>query len=432
MFEKSKIQLQTSCISNVPLQIYDNDFTFVVNNKEFKTSKIISDLLSPIICKHHINDPTFNKFVINTKNEGDFSFFLNLINFDSHEIPENENEFISEVNKFLGNESIKIENPLENVQITVDNVFDLLKNHQKYESTFSEEIQNEIDFISSHFYEICENQEGQLKQLSEDTLELILANQQLELIDEEQLLQFVNQLYLKDNRYSYFYSFIDFSNVKSDFINEFLNLFDMNDMTNQIWIAISNRLKTPIYKVKNEDEVNSPSQRYRQGISFDFDEENYFNGILNYFKSKSELSTEFKIECSSNFSDSYGPNNLINFNENKYFCSSGDSNSWISFDFKKHRIIPKYYSIKSGPYPKNAHHPKTWVIEGSVNNEKWFVINEQDCCALLNGKNVVHAFPIKNPNSRKFRYIRMRQTGPNWANGYFLAIDSFEIFGRLI
>lgn len=208
-------------------------------------------------------------------------------------------------------------------------------------------------------------------------------------------------------------------------------------MTNELWSSLSNRLKTPIVKIiketeNKEDDINIKAQRYRQGISFEFEENNFFNGILNYFKSKSEFESEVKIECSNQYRDSYGPNNTVLFNENKYFCSNGDSNSWISFDFKNHRAIPNYYSIKSGPYPQNAHHPKTWVIEGSNNNKKWDIISEQDCCPSLNGKNFVCAFPIKNSCSKRFRYIRMRQTGSNWANCYFLAIDSFEIFGKLI
>ena len=52
----NKIQLKPSSILNVHLQKYPKDFTFIVNGKEFQTSRIISDLLSPKICKNHFND----------------------------------------------------------------------------------------------------------------------------------------------------------------------------------------------------------------------------------------------------------------------------------------------------------------------------------------------------------------------------------------
>ena len=63
----SKMQLKTSCILTVPFQTYDADFSFIVNGEEFKTSRFISDLLSPTICKMHLNDPTVDTYIINTK-----------------------------------------------------------------------------------------------------------------------------------------------------------------------------------------------------------------------------------------------------------------------------------------------------------------------------------------------------------------------------
>lgn len=189
--ERNRIQLLTNCILNVPFQMYDNDFTFIVNGNEFKTNKIISDLLSPKICNLHQIDPTFDTFVINTKYNGYFSFFLNLINFNQQEVPEEESEFISEVIEILCNELIKVIKPLQDIEITFENVFDFLKLHEKNIVTFSDSIQKEVEFIASHFYEINEEQEEQLKQLSTETIELILKNSHLELIDEEQLLLFI-------------------------------------------------------------------------------------------------------------------------------------------------------------------------------------------------------------------------------------------------
>ena len=89
----NKIQLKTSSILSVPLQNFTEEFTFVVNGKEFKMNRLISDLLSPKICKIHMNDPTFNKFSINTQHSGDFSRFLQLINFNEIKIQDDEVDF---------------------------------------------------------------------------------------------------------------------------------------------------------------------------------------------------------------------------------------------------------------------------------------------------------------------------------------------------
>ncbi|KAK8849360.1 hypothetical protein M9Y10_018759, partial [Tritrichomonas musculus] len=98
-----KIQLKATSILNVPLQLYEEDFSFVVNGEEFKTSRIISDLLSPKICQLRMNDPTLNMYVINTSEQGNFSNVLKLVNFDQNDIPENEIPFILEVMEILNN-----------------------------------------------------------------------------------------------------------------------------------------------------------------------------------------------------------------------------------------------------------------------------------------------------------------------------------------
>ncbi|KAK8843044.1 hypothetical protein M9Y10_025232 [Tritrichomonas musculus] len=93
----SIIKVNTSFILTVPFQSYGNDFTFIVNGQEFKTSRLISDLLSPIICDIHSNDPTFDTYTINTSYPGDFSQILKLFNFQEYSISENEVPFVLEV-----------------------------------------------------------------------------------------------------------------------------------------------------------------------------------------------------------------------------------------------------------------------------------------------------------------------------------------------
>ncbi|KAK8896115.1 hypothetical protein M9Y10_014006 [Tritrichomonas musculus] len=85
MSSKSYIQLKTPSISNVPIQTYGN-FTFIVNGEEFQTSRLISDLISPLICHIHAVDPAVYQFYFNTKNKGDFTTILNLVAFKRNEI----------------------------------------------------------------------------------------------------------------------------------------------------------------------------------------------------------------------------------------------------------------------------------------------------------------------------------------------------------
>ena len=52
---------------SIPFDKYENNFTFIVNGNEWKTNRLIADLLSPIIRKYHYQDQTIDQFVINTE-----------------------------------------------------------------------------------------------------------------------------------------------------------------------------------------------------------------------------------------------------------------------------------------------------------------------------------------------------------------------------
>ena len=64
------IHLHPSTILNVPLHKYHKDFSFIINGVEFKTSYIIADMLSPVICRIHSTDPSFDKYIIMTNYVG--------------------------------------------------------------------------------------------------------------------------------------------------------------------------------------------------------------------------------------------------------------------------------------------------------------------------------------------------------------------------
>ena len=111
----------------------------------------------------------------------------------------------------------------------------------------------------------------------------------------------------------------------------------------------------------------------------------------------------------------YQPSSAIEY-ENKsggyYFHSKeDDKDAWLCFDFKKHRIIPTNYTIRSfHALPNEGAHPKSWVIEGSNDNHDWTILDKQKDCPLLNGMNLVHTFSIENPEEKDFRFIILRKS----------------------
>lgn len=63
MAEQNTIQLDYSCVLNIPLQTYNEDFYFIVNGQEYKTNRLISVLLSPKISKIHLSDPIIDRII---------------------------------------------------------------------------------------------------------------------------------------------------------------------------------------------------------------------------------------------------------------------------------------------------------------------------------------------------------------------------------
>lgn len=84
----------------IPFDKYEKDFSFNINGKRYRTSRIIADLLSPTIRNYHFQDPTINEFYVNTTNndaeenskesqeEDYFNEFLNLYKFEQNHIEE--------------------------------------------------------------------------------------------------------------------------------------------------------------------------------------------------------------------------------------------------------------------------------------------------------------------------------------------------------
>lgn len=430
MNKTSQIQLKLESVLDLPIEIYDKDFTFIVNGEEYKTNRIIADLLSPTISNIHLTDPTINEFIITTQQKGNFSHYLNLINFKQFEIPEEEMQFIFEIIDILGCKSITICEPFDNTEITKDNIFDRISYHSRFSNFYSKSLKDDVDYISSHFFEICQNQKDQLLQLSVSTLQLIIANPKLLLHSEDQLIDCINELYQKNPDYSILYGYVNFYYVSSSKISDFLAIYDFNDITRETWKNLSLRLKQNIsVSIKGNDRY-CPTE-----LQFPYQEEKGFNGIINYLKSisKDKIFDKIEIKSSSVLEGKRPPQNVIIYdNKNKDFSTKNEENSWISFDFKNYTIIPTNYTIQSFPRGSNGYaHPKSWVIEGSNDNKNWEIINEQTNSPALNGESVVHTFTVQKMYQKAYRYLKMRITGPNWGDLATLCFSAIEFYGTL-
>lgn len=236
-------------------------------------------------------------------------------------------------------------------ELTVDNVFTLLKNHLQTKFFFSEEIGKEIDFISSNFSQLVENHKDEIKSLQMNILIDILNNNKLQIKDEDQLLKFLIEIN-EENKKSFLYEFIIFENVSSKMMKEFVNIYDYNFMTKKTWQNLCSRLICDVKNEKKTDRYTMKINEVKKENKLSFSEQNEFKGIINYLRQKSsnKIENEIAISASSLHDNKpdYQPLNFTFFDDqNKYFLSSSNENNYLRFEFKNHRVIPTGYTIKS-------------------------------------------------------------------------------------
>lgn len=160
-----------------------------------------------------------------------------------------------------------------------------------------------------------------------------------------------------------------------------------------------------------------------------------FCGIINYLKRNSNIYNELNITSSSlyQYDRRFSPFNVIEYDDiNAEFHTDNLANSWIRFELKNHKIVPKNYQIRTFALGRNASHMKSWVLECSNMGNEWEILDAKNDCADLNGENCMHAFPVNNPMNKEFKFARISQTGPNWRGKNFLKVNSIEFFGFII
>ena len=423
-FTNSKIKLLTNSISHVPLDIYEKDFVFIVNEQPFETRRIVSDLISPTVSKLHQNDPTVSEFRITTSTKGDFQTILDLVSFETKEIiKEEEIDFIAEVFEQLGIENASVKT--NKLHLTMDNVIELIAKHERFSHFYASNLTREIEYLSRHMFEMKEKHKEHFLNLSSATIERVISNDHLQIESEDQLLNLIDRLYIKNNEFSKLYEFVFFSNVGSEAIEEFLSIFNFDDLTTGAWLSIAKRIHCEVKR--NEKQLES--RRYSREIKYS--NEN-FNGVFNYLSKNSNIDEEVSVTASSNGGGDW--HQLIDIgNTNNCYYTNSESNPSICFEFKKHRIMPTNYTIRAHNSSSGNRHPKSWIIEGSEDNKKWIKIDERIDCSFLNGAKRVHTFHIKNEEEKEFKFIRIKHINNTWDNSNnAIYICSIEFYGNLI
>ena len=354
----------------IPFQKYENDFTFIVNGKTYKTNRFVADILSPKIKQAHFTDPTNNEFYINFKEnpessnrEDYFQELLTLANYQKTKIDLDRQKHFIEYFYLLCNitEYVHLIED-QSKEIQVDNVIDRLISILSIEHKMDEFISIDVhsskeifNFIACHFEEIDKEQ---LSKLDIEMLDEIFKSDSLQINDEDSLLQFFISLYHKDASYSFLFEYILFSNISQKSIEKFIETVQFDHINSAIWNSTCERLLHP-----NDKQLRKKLEtKCNQNTKIDFIEIHHcknkeFHGIMNYLyeKTGSNIHENGTINITSNSicNENYHPKIVLIIKLMLFIALKIEVILMFCFDFKDFLIHLDCYSIKSPP--------KSWV-----------------------------------------------------------------------
>lgn len=451
------------------------DFRFIFGDEELKTNYLFAEFISPRVSQIHQIDPTINYINMKSIKRIDKSILKcvdELSRGNSIEVTKENIDGLQQISIVLGNAELfsKI-NELFDGQNEEEQIEKTLLSLQFIENEMfvpSSQLYNQcetiIDFIANHFYLI---EEEKLLKIPKNILYSILCNQKLKLKNEDSLFDFINKLFEENNNSNNdnddeypskteFYETIEFTSLSEEKMNEFLLNFDSNDMTKTLWSKLVKCFylnQEIVSKVKTVEERMSLHQtRYSKfdvenkeenekyiTIEYDNDQNNRFKGIITKLGrgDPSNVNKEKIIDVSFSYNGNLQQHqaNLFDFNDDKkYFHSEDKPNSWVCYDFKERKVKLSHYSIRShGVSGKTNNRMKTWVIEGSNDNNKWEIIDKRENEESVVDVSASNTFKINEntPTNDFYRYIRIRQTAVNSNNNNYLVLPMMEFFGTI-
>lgn len=454
------IILSSSGLKNINLNSINinNKFEFRFGEKILQMNNLFAEFISPIVSKIHYSDQTIDYIYLND--------FLKCNSLDFQLNPEEifSDDIISLLQQLSRGYSISI-NIEQSIKLRFISI--ILQNDELYEKineSFPTEINESnidlylhnlkllydcskiskdfsfsdiIDFVASRFYSIDQKE---LKKLPKSILYSIISSDHLTLESEDSLLDFIHQIF--DNhdgenlKITEFYEKVEFCELTQNKFNEFLNSFDINQMTNELW----RKFKEIISPYNKGNDQNR--RYYSNGKLFEYDGNmtNCFNGIIRYLTKKCHGNVDeknvVKVTSSTVYYNRYSKY-VVDLDDDKhYFTSDCQQNSWIKFDFKDKKVRPTHYTLRTkSDSGKGGNHLKNWVVEGSNTDwgDEWKILDARSDVTFLDSANAKYVFDIQNELGKDdyYRYLRIRQTGKNSYGAYFLNLSALEYFGYL-
>ena len=412
-------------IQRIQFDKFEKDFSFIVNGQVYKTNKFVANILSPHISNLFEGNMNLSYYKINTEDEGDFNRIIKYGEMKEINIKKKEEkQYFRSILKQLGNgdEVLRFSKKFQE-NISIENAIQRLQSKKKLKINFDEE----ISFISSNFHDFYTLYPEVMSKLDVDSIEQILTNDKLKLYNEEEVFDLILKLYLRSNDYSQLFSYVIFMNLSKEYIQEFTENFDINDMNKAIWKTICCRLEQDICK----ESVSAYQASHHDFLKKRYLRSKYQHNIIQYLSKQCHGNVQaqniIRITSSSTYSDDYKVENVLEKNDNKIFGSKDIEDSWIQFDFKERKVLLDSYTLKTINNFETACHLKSWVLEVSDDGQNYTEIDRQFYCDLICGPLKTETFPVCC--SCPHRFVRLMQTEENWGGSNSLWINQIEFSG---
>jgi hypothetical protein len=391
------VSLSSAAIQNIVIDGIQEDFVFVVGGQGDKCPRMMAEFLSPRVCLSHLVDPSIAEYVVETPDSNaEFDSFMSLGAGSTIRVTEANRDFFLSLSGELGNSNLYI-SLMEDFDS--DSIPSQIHNSSNLD-LFSEDL---IGRIATDFSGLTSSQ---LEAIPVSVLFHILSHDSLMISSEDDLFLYISSRICSDPEYLNLLQFVCFEGLSAECFSSFLS--DLPDFIDRrLWESLSWRLISRI----SWDEVEFPLKEARS-----------LDGIISYLTRKHGGNLHEKeivtICASSGYDDDsdYAERNRADLTSESYFCC--ERYPFVVWDFHELRVRPTHYTISSAWL-------KSWVVDGSLDDETWTEIDRK-----TDNNDFKGSFAVSN--SYECRFIRLTQTDDTRCGEYSLFIDGFEVFGTLL
>ena len=436
--DMNRVSLSSVGMSRVS-RLHENPFTFIVGEKEYRTTTPIAVFLSPRVSRLISIDAACETLCIDVDDRfGVFNLLLSLADGETLSVEENGLD-----NRETFDVFVKLAHELENQEliaicgdiIDIDEPLSLANAVQQLTShhSLSMSITEDVAFVASHLQEVSfdSSYNSILEALGPDLSHVVLMSPSLCITDEDWLLDTI--LRCSGSEYRCLISCVRFDFLSCAAMSRFIDNFSLAEINAPTWTSLCARLLCPTVtpdmgsRIKESGDVGTITTLDYEGAPFD--------GIIGHLRKSCGGNPHRRrvIRVTASSRQDVRDNltyKIVDYTWDGWFVTRNQPDSWIEVDFKKARVNVSGYSIRGNR--NNDHNPESWVIEGSNDNLSWTNIDEIRGYKFDSHTHVgVFEIPAGRRSDQYFRYIRLRQVDLNSSNEDYLVLTNLEFFGKI-